>query len=36
MDIDTRSNARGQTEEQIKLQEKKIHDTVSGLWTKNR
>jgi calcium/calmodulin-dependent protein kinase I len=36
MDIDSRSNARGQTEEQIRLQEKKIHDTVSGMWTKNR
>ena len=36
MEIDSRSNARGQTEEQIRLQEKKIHDTVSGMWSRNR
>ena len=36
MEVDSRSNARGQTEDQIKAQEKKIHDTVSGLWTKNK
>ena len=36
MDIDSRSNGRGQTEEQIRLQQKKIQDTVSGMWTKNR
>ena len=32
MEIDSRSNARGQTEEQIWRQQKKIADTVSGLW----
>jgi hypothetical protein len=36
MVIDSRSNGRGQTEEQIRLQEKKIHETMSGMWTKNR
>ena len=36
MEIDSRGNARGQTEEQIRLQEKKVRDTVSGLWSRNR
>ena len=36
MMIDSRSNGRGQTEEQIRLQEKRIHETMSGMWTKNR
>ena len=36
MEIDSRSNGRGQTEEQIRLQEKKVRDTVSGMWSKNR
>jgi calcium/calmodulin-dependent protein kinase I len=36
MEVDSRSNARGQTEDQIRAQEKKIHETVSGLWTKNK
>lgn len=36
MEIDSRGNARGQTEDQIRRQEKKIRDTVAGLWSKNR
>ena len=36
MEIDSRSNGRGQTEEQIKVQEKKVRDTVAGMWSKNR
>ena len=36
MEIDSRGNARGQTEEQIRRQQKKIADTVSGLWTQHR
>lgn len=32
MEIDSRGNARGQTEDQIRRQQKKIADTVSGLW----
>lgn len=32
MEIDSRGNARGQTEEQIRAQEKKIKETVTGLW----
>ena len=32
MEIDSRGNARGQTEEQIKQQESKIRDTVGSLW----
>lgn len=35
MEIDSRSNARGQTEDQIRRQQKKIADTVSGLWHKH-
>lgn len=36
MEIDSRGNARGQTEEQIRLQEKKVKDTVLGMWSKYR
>ena len=36
MEVDSRSNARGQTEEQIRAQEKKVRDTVAGLWSKKR
>jgi calcium/calmodulin-dependent protein kinase I len=32
MEIDSRGNARGQTEAQIKEQEKKVKETVTGLW----
>ena len=32
MEIDSRGNARGQTQEQILLQEKKIKETMSGMW----
>lgn len=32
MEIDSRGNARGQTEEQIKAQERKIKETMQGLW----
>ncbi|EXJ93727.1 CAMK/CAMK1 protein kinase [Capronia coronata CBS 617.96] len=32
MEIDSRGNARGQTEDQIRRQQRKIADTVSGLW----
>ena len=34
MEIDSRSNGRGQTAEQIKAQEQKIKETVTGLWSK--
>ena len=34
MEIDSRGNARGQTEEQIRAQEGRIRDTVSALWNK--
>ena len=36
MEIDSRSNARGQTEDQIRRQEKKIVETVTGLWQRHR
>ena len=36
MEIDSRGNARGQTEDQIRRQEHKIHETVKGLWNKQR
>ena len=36
MEIDSRGNARGQTEEQIQNQERKVADTVLGLWTRQR
>jgi calcium/calmodulin-dependent protein kinase I len=32
MDIDSRGNARGQTEKQIREQERKVHETSRGLW----
>lgn len=32
MDIDSRGNARGQTEEQIREQERRVHETSRGLW----
>jgi serine/threonine protein kinase len=35
MEIDSRSNARGQTEEQIRQQERKVMETVTGLWSKS-
>lgn len=34
MEIDSRSNARGQTQEQIWAQEKKVKETVTGLWSR--
>ncbi|RWQ97578.1 phosphorylase b kinase gamma catalytic chain [Paecilomyces variotii] len=34
MEIDSRSNARGQTEQQIRDQERRIKETVTGLWSK--
>jgi calcium/calmodulin-dependent protein kinase I len=34
MEIDSRGNARGQTEEQIRMQEGRIQDTVRSLWNK--
>lgn len=32
MEIDSRSNARGQTDDQIRRQQQKVQETVSGLW----
>ncbi|KAK2743264.1 hypothetical protein FQN57_004953 [Myotisia sp. PD_48] len=32
MEIDSRGNARGQTEEQMRAQERKVKDIVTGLW----
>ena len=32
MEIDSRGNARGQTEEQIKEQERRVQETSRGLW----
>lgn len=32
MEIDSRGNARGQTEEQIREQERKVKEMVTGLW----
>ena len=34
MEIDGRSNARGQTEEQIRAQERKVQEMVAGLWSR--
>lgn len=34
MEIDSRSNARGQTQEQIRVQEKKVKEAVTGLWSR--
>ena len=36
MDIDSRGNARGQTEEQIREQERRVQETSRGLWSANR
>ena len=39
MDVDSRdsrSNARGQTEEQIRAQEKKVQEKVTGMWQSAR
>lgn len=33
MEIDSRGNARGQTEEQIREQERKVKEVVTGLWS---
>ncbi|OJJ51407.1 hypothetical protein ASPZODRAFT_127475 [Penicilliopsis zonata CBS 506.65] len=35
MEIDSRSNARGQTEEQIRQQERKVKEMVAGLWSRS-
>jgi calcium/calmodulin-dependent protein kinase I len=35
MEIDSRGNARGQTEEQIREQERKVKEMVTGLWSKS-
>lgn len=32
MEIDSRGNARGQTEEQIREQERRVAETSRGLW----
>ena len=32
MEIDPRSHARGQTQEQISRQQERVRDTVKGLW----
>ena len=32
MEIDSRGNARGQTEEQIQLQQRRVDETSKGLW----
>ncbi|KAL8725394.1 MAG: hypothetical protein Q9181_006436 [Wetmoreana brouardii] len=32
MEIDSRGNARGQTEEMIRAQERRVHETARGLW----
>lgn len=34
MEIDSRSNARGQTEDQIREQERRVKETVTGLWSR--
>lgn len=34
MDIDSRADARGQTEEQIREQERRVKETVAGLWSR--
>lgn len=34
MQMDSRGNARGQTEEQIKEQERRVKATVAGLWSR--
>ncbi|KAK2738829.1 hypothetical protein FQN55_000385 [Onygenales sp. PD_40] len=35
MEIDSRGNARGQTEEQIREQERKVKEMVTGLWSQS-
>ncbi|KAM5446616.1 Calcium/calmodulin-dependent protein kinase type I, partial [Microsporum canis] len=35
MEIDSRGNARGQTEEQIREQEKRVKNVVTGLWNQS-
>ncbi|UCK58127.1 hypothetical protein AFCA_000997 [Aspergillus flavus] len=35
MDLDSRSDARGQTEEQIRAQEQRVKQMVAGLWSRN-
>jgi calcium/calmodulin-dependent protein kinase I len=35
MEIDSRGNARGQTQEQIVQQERKIKDTMTNMWHKS-
>lgn len=35
MEIDSRGNARGQTEEQIREQERRVKETVTGLWSRS-
>ena len=32
--IDSRGNARGQTEEQIRAQERRVKEMVAGLWSR--
>ena len=32
MEIDSRGNARGQTEEQIREQQRRVQETSRGLW----
>ncbi|KAL4908066.1 hypothetical protein BDW74DRAFT_115436 [Aspergillus multicolor] len=34
MEIDSRGNGRGQTEHQIREQERKVNETVAGLWSR--
>ncbi|KAB8228352.1 serine/threonine-protein kinase [Aspergillus alliaceus] len=34
MDIDSRGDARGQTEEQIRAQERRVKEMVAGLWSR--
>jgi serine/threonine protein kinase len=33
MEVDSRGNARGQTEEQIRQQERRVKEVVTGLWS---
>lgn len=35
MEIDSRGDARGQTEQQIREQERKVKETVAGLWSQS-
>jgi calcium/calmodulin-dependent protein kinase I len=36
MQIDSRGNARGQTEEQIRAQERRVKEMVAGLWSRTQ